>query len=112
MMTIEDGFKKANEIMWNAATFYAKDKGATAWTAELHSTAAGLALRAVFQPKEGQGLEASATNYGKLFHALYNHSAWRQKFEKGTDERPALFKKKEERGATSLMQELEEEMGE
>ena len=105
-MTMTEALKKCGETMELAAQHF-KDKGAV-YTSDMHATAAGLAIRQVLFPKDGsEGVEPTSSNIGTLFHALYNHSAWRQKWEKA-----GYFKKKEERSAQSLMQELEEEFGE
>jgi len=105
-MDKQQALKKCDETLRLAAQHW-KDKGARAYTAEMHSTACGLAMRQVFFPANGEAFEPTATNVADVFHALYNHSAWRQKFEKA-----GLFPKKEDRSAVSLMQELEEEFGE
>lgn len=105
-MDMKTALEKVSEIMKLAAQ-HAKDKGAIAWSAEAHATAAGYCLRVVFQPKDGQGLEPTAANYAGMFHALYNHSAWRQKFEKA-----GIFAKQGERSLAGLVGELEEEFGE
>lgn len=105
-MNITEALTKCDETLRLAAQFQ-KDKGATVYTAEMHCTACGLAMRQVLFPKSGDALEATSTNIGTLFHALYNHSAWRQKFEKAK-----LFPKKEERSLTTAMEELEAEFGE
>lgn len=78
-----------------------KDKGATAYTAELHASACGYALAKALK----DGMEPTSTNLGALFHAVYNQSAWRQKFEKAK-----LFPKKEERSLDTLVNDLEKEM--
>lgn len=80
-----------------------KDEGRTAYKAEMHAALAGHAMA-----KElAAGLEPTAGNLAAMFHALYNHSAWRQKFEKD-----GIFPKAEERakgGLADLLSELEEE---
>lgn len=69
----------AAKVMESAARAFA-DKGKKMWTTEMHSAAAGLAISKV-QAEQAEGpLDAGAL--GALFHALYNHSAWRQKFTK------------------------------
>lgn len=106
-MQIKDAIAKAAEIMKLAAQ-HGKDKGKIAWAAEDHATAAGYCLRVVFHPKDGKdALEPTAANYAAMFHALYNHSAWRQKFEKD-----GIFAKAGERSLASTVSELEEEFGE
>lgn len=102
-MDIKKALEKLAETLTQAAQF-AKDKGATTYTAEMHASACGLAMRVIFHPKQGEALEPTNANYAAVFHAAYNHSAWRQKFEKAK-----LFPKKEERTFGGLMAELEEE---
>lgn len=80
-----------------------KDKGATSYTAELHASACGFAIAKTLKA----GMEVNSANCGALFHALYNQSAWRQKFEKA-----GIFAKVGERSLESLVDSLEEEMGE
>ncbi len=109
-MTLEKALSKASEIMVNAATHYAKDKGEKQYTAVLHARSAGYAMRVVFAPKDAAAdkLEFTTENSIAVFHALYNHSAWRQKFE---GEKYKLFAKKEKVSVDTYAGELEEEMG-
>ncbi len=114
-MTLEYALKKASEILYLAAERQAKDKKAQAYTAAIHSEGVGYAMRVLFHPKDDAAdrLEPSTKNFIAVFHALYNHSAWRQKFEKGKDATtPALFKKADKRDVTAVESELEEEFGE
>lgn len=55
-----------------------KDRGATSYKAEMHVTAMAIAIEKVVKA----GMEVSRENMTAVIHALYNHSAWRQKFEK------------------------------
>ena len=106
VMTIEKALVQIQETMTAVATFESKDRGATTWTTDMHAGAAGLAMRRVFAPKSGvDGLEASSANYTTLFKALYNHSQWRQKFEKAK-----LFAPKSERTAKTVENEYEAEL--
>lgn len=98
--------EKLNEILTLAAQA-AKDKNLTTYTAEMHANACGIAMRVIFAPKQGVGLPQTNENYAAVFHAAYNHSAWRQKFEKAK-----LFPKKEDRNVSTLVNELAEELGE
>lgn len=113
-MNIDQALAKADETLRAAAVYQSRDKGAKSYTAEMHSQAVGLAMRQVFAPKEGSGLEPLApttANYTTMFHALYNHSAWRQKFEKkGKDGSAPLFAKKEGRTVVDMENELENEI--
>tara|TARA_R110000868_G_scaffold40556_2_gene139838 strand:+ start:1518 stop:1838 length:321 start_codon:yes stop_codon:yes gene_type:complete len=92
---------KASETMTLAAQHY-KDKGATKYTAELHCGSVGYAMA---QAVKG-GMEANSANLGAMVHALYNHSAWRQKFEKA-----GIFEKAQERSFENMAAGLEEEFG-
>ena len=105
---MEDALKKAGEVLGLAAKA-AKDRGVVAWTADEHVRACGYIIRVLFHPKDPEAakLEPTAANYAAVFHAVYNQSAWRQKFEKD-----GIFEKKAAKSYDNAMQELEEEMGE
>lgn len=92
---------KAAETMTLAAQHY-KDKGQKKYTAELHCGSVGFAIAQAVK----DGMEPTSANFGAMVHALYNHSAWRQKFEKAE-----LFEKAQERSLESLTAGLEEEFG-
>jgi len=99
---INDAIKSAAETMKLGAQVQ-KDKGRTAYKAKMHAALAGYAMA-----KElAAGLEPTAENLAALFHALYNHSAWRQKFEDA-----GIFPKAKERAKgdlADLLSELEDE---
>lgn len=92
---------KAAERMELCAKHF-KDKGASAYTAALHSSAAGIAIARAFEGDDA--LELTPKNVTTLFHALYNHSAWRQKWEKA-----GLFAKASERSLDGLVEDLDSE---
>jgi hypothetical protein len=104
-----DALKKASEIL-DLAARAEKDKGATAWTATLHVKVCGYIMRVLFAPKDPNAarLEQTSENYAAVFHAIYNQSAWRQKFEKAEIFEKSTVAKGKEYGTA----ELEEEMGE
>lgn len=104
--TLEKAKDAAAKDMELIATSY-KDKGKLTYTAELHCEAVGFVMRKAFFPKSGDALEPTSANFAAMVHALYNHSAWRQKWEK-----KKLFAKKEARTFETSMDELEEEFGE
>lgn len=107
-MSLENALKKASEIMVNAATHYAKDLGEKKYSVEMHAEASGYAMRVLFAPKreDAERLPQTDANYAAVFHALYNHSAWRQKHEKAK-----LFEAQSAK-ASSYSDRLSEEMGE
>jgi hypothetical protein len=109
VLKMEDALKKADEMMWNGARA-AKDRGAVAWTAEEHVRICGLIIRVLFHPKDDSAarLEPTSANYAAVFYALYNQSAWRQKFEKDNK----VFVKKAAKSFDTAMDALEEEFGE
>lgn len=74
-MTIQDAIKMGGETLELVAKAQA-DKGVRAYSAAIHAAACGIAFA---KAMEG-GLAPSRENMTALFHALYNHSAWRQKF--------------------------------
>lgn len=101
--------KRAAEQMELNARFY-KDKGETKYTAEKHASSVGYCLKqALTKPviveKAEVAMEVTTQNLGDLFHALYNHSAWRQKFEKAD-----IFPKATERSLAGITDELDVEM--
>jgi hypothetical protein len=102
-MTIQEMIKKACETMQLAAQAFA-DRGQKAYTTEMHAACAGKALETVQKAKEEGPL--SAAEFAALMHALYNQSAWRQKFEKA-----GVFAAAGKRATTfdALMAELDEE---
>lgn len=100
-MTIKEAQGIAADNMTLVARHY-KDKGVTAWSAQHHSLAVGLAT----QKAIAGGLESNAGNYAALYQTLGNHSAWRQKFEKLD-----IFPKAMDRTVDASMKELEEEFG-
>ena len=110
-MKIEVALKKVDETMQLCARHYA-DVGVKVYSADKHTNAAGLALKKVLAPAAladgtpADAVELTSANLAMLFHALYNHSAWRQKFEKA-----GLFEKKSERTVGDAIAELEEEVG-
>jgi hypothetical protein len=108
VMKIEDALKKAGELM-DLGAKAAKDRGVTAWTADEHSTLVGYVIRVLFQPKDTDAPRLEMTNghCRAVFHALYNQSAWRQKFEKAK-----YFTAKAAKSYDDVMADLEEEMGE
>lgn len=99
-MTTQEKIAKAAETMKVAAQAFV-DRGQKTYTAEIHCACAGKSL-AVAQGEE----KLTATDAAALFHALYNHSAWRQRFEKA-----GLFATATKRVSTfeGLMAELDEE---
>lgn len=92
---------KACEVMLLGAKAF-KDKGYGSYEARLHAALMG---KAIAQAVE-QGMEANESNLAALSHALYNHSAWRQKFEK-----EGIFQKAaaKQSGLDNLLAELKEE---
>ena len=91
VMTLENALKKAAVLMDDMAKHAAIDLGEKKYSVELHAEAAGYAMRVLFHPKgvktdaDGNAvnvLEPTTANFASLFHGLYNHSHWRQKFER------------------------------
>jgi len=74
---IEEALKVGAETLELVARAQA-DKGVRSYSAALHAAACGIAFEKAIQG----GLEPTRANMTALFHALYNHSAWRQKFTK------------------------------
>lgn len=101
-MTTQDMIQKAAEVVKLGAQAMA-DRGQKVYTVEIHCAVAGKAMCEVAKV-HGQPLTGAET--AALFHALYNHSAWRQKLEK-----EKVFTPLAKRATTfeSLMQELDEE---
>jgi hypothetical protein len=102
--------KKASETMTLAAQAFA-DRGQKSYTTEMHAACAGKALESVqremiAKTPEGERQVLNAAELAALFHALYNQSAWRQKFEKA-----GVFAAATKRATTfeGLMAELDEE---
>jgi uncharacterized protein (DUF2147 family) len=108
VMKIEDALKKAADMMVMGAKAE-KDRGAVTWTADLHVQVCGFIIRVLFNPKnpDAPRLEQTGDNYARVFYALYNQSAWRQKFEKAE-----IFAKAAGKSFESKMNELEEEFAE
>jgi hypothetical protein len=118
-MTIQEMIKKACETMQLAAQAFA-DRGQKSYTTEMHAACAGKAINIIMQDRAreiGDEIEKSqacasvtvtlsAAELAALFHALYNQSAWRQKFEKA-----GIFAAATKRATTfeGLMAELDEE---
>ena len=105
-MTIKEALAKLADTLEKAARHY-KDKGKLVYSTEDHANSVGFAMRQIFHPKEGEGLESTGANYASVFLAAYNHSAWRQKFE-----RLDIFPKKEAKTFENAVSALEEEFGE
>ncbi len=106
--TVEEAIKVAGENMEMIAKTF-KEKGKKVYNAELHSQAAGFVMRQAFAPKNGElPVEPTSANYCAMFHALYNQSAWRQKWEKAG----YFTKATSAKGFEGAMDELEEEFGE
>lgn len=101
MTSKEDGIKILAETMELVARAQA-DKGVKVYTAATHAAGVGIGMSKALQA----GMEPSRENMTALFHAGYNHSAWRQKFEKA-----GIFPTAAKRPASSddLLKELAEE---
>jgi hypothetical protein len=103
--------KKAGDTMTLAAQAFA-DRGQKSYTTEMHAACAGKAIESVQAAKEAaqagqtERKPLTAAEFAALFHALYNQSAWRQKFEKA-----GVFAAATKRATTfeGLMAELDEE---
>ena len=92
----------AQGVIESAAKAF-KDRGADSYSADRHAAGMGLALHKA-QKENGEALNAD--QLAALCHATYNHSAFRQKFEKA-----GIFPKAEARvsGLGNLLAELSEE---
>jgi hypothetical protein len=111
-MTIQEMIKKAGDTMTLAAQAFA-DRGQKAYTTEMHAACAGKAIsNAIQELPDDPVVDDAGNEIGKatvvaaLFHALYNQSAWRQKFEKAKVFEPATKRATTFEG---LMAELDEE---
>jgi hypothetical protein len=89
-MTIQEMIKKAGDTMTLAAQAFA-DRGQKSYTTEMHAACAGKAIAGVQAAKVKELTDSAqsdtdmlltAAELAAMFHALYNQSAWRQKFEK------------------------------
>lgn len=100
-MQINEAIRKSSEEMFLGAKAF-KDKGYTAYEARLHAALVGR----IIANRLNDGMQANDKNFAALFHALYNHSAWRQKFEK-----EGIFPKAgaKESGLDNLLASLDEE---
>ena len=100
-MQVNEAIRKSSEEMFLGAQAF-KDKGYKAYEAKLHAALVGRCLA----KRISEGMEPNDKNLGAMFHALYNHSAWRQKFEK-----KGIFEKASAKddGLDNLLASLEDE---
>jgi cobyric acid synthase len=96
---------KAQETMKVCAQAFA-DRGHKSYTVELHCACAARSTDRSLAMLVGEdGEPAREAVLGALFHALYNQSAWRQKFEK----EKIFTSAPKAKTFTSLLDELTEE---
>ena len=100
-MTLQDAITMAGTTLELSARAF-KDKGFESYEAKCHAAACGRAIAKAI----GGGMEPNQANLGGLFQAIYNHSAWRQKFEK-----LGIYTKAGDKVASQSLAEMLEEEG-
>lgn len=100
-MQVNEAIRKSSEEMFLGAQAF-KDQGFSAYEARLHAALVGRCLA----KRISEGMKPNDKNFAALFHALYNHGAWRQKFEK-----KGVFEKASAKdgGLDNLLASLEDE---